>query len=777
MESTITTRQWILSRDVRCVTSAELPQSLSEALNLKEGDCILFLPSSRVPEQRVDAMAMSLISEFQSSTTIIEAIIQHSRAKGKDPQSVLKDAFTLLSKLIASGVLIDSNSKISKRFSRLLSVGQIVLHCEVVDCLQANQSTEVYKVVDGSGTPMALKLFHSHYGSTCNAYERELAALQHLDNFVNPSLLAHGYLDGEPYTLTTWFDGLDSFTFSSRMRHESGFDTLINRLELGISILLAFSHLHMQNVAHGDVHPYNILINESGKVCIVDYECASSNVGSVIDRYGHPYFLEPEYARASLLKKQLPEPNALSEQYGLGALVYLLLVGKHHINLSPDLEIAFSQICNDPPLSFENRGVAAWPEVENILFKALCKDPKNRFASVADFASALKGAAQRIKKWFEQAQPSTIPRADLLEFSQNATRAIEEQHCNVFTSPIVNKLCCVARGGAGIAYALYRASMVIEKPRLLSFADLRITQVLHASAALDAFGTGLEAPKGEWQSSLYHSIAGVHMVHALIRHALGDNFGQQVAIETFCESIYASANRPIDLVLGNAGLLLGCAALLETCPYNPSLLQLGRILFADLCLNIENSFSNLSCISWNPSCDGIAHGQPGILYAALRWCLASGTDSGQLLQYVLALTNSFSLQEKVSQMSWGWCNGSAGRVHLWLLAYVIYNDALFLKLADKEGQNTWSHPAPVPYLCCGLSGQAYALIALYKATGDLSWLLRAKVLAFMASERTNEFNNLDGSLFWGSLGVALLGCEMSRPAFSCMPLFESEGWV
>ena len=47
-------------------------------------------------------------------------------------------------------------------------------------------------------------------------------------------------------------------------------------------------------------------------------------------------------------------------------------------------------ILNDPPMSFSEHGRTPWPEVENLLTKAMAKNPEDRFASVEEFLKTLK---------------------------------------------------------------------------------------------------------------------------------------------------------------------------------------------------------------------------------------------------------------------------------------------------------------------------------------------------------------------------------------------------
>ena len=123
----------------------------------------------------------------------------------------------------------------------------------------------------------------------------------------------------------------------------------------------------------------------------------------------------------------------------------------------------------------------------------------------------------------------------------------------------------------------------------------------------------------------------------------------------------------------------------------------------------------------------------------------------------------------------GWCNGSAGFVHLWLAAHRRLRDARYLRLAELAGWNAWEAPAGNASLCCGDAGRAYALLALHRRTRDGAWRARAQVIADRAMEGAGD-PAASASFYGGPLGVAVLLADLERPAEARMPLFEPEGW-
>src|ERR1051325_4714584 len=124
----------------------------------------------------------------------------------------------------------------------------------------------------------------------------------------------------------------------------------------------------------------------------------------------------------------------------------------------------------------------------------------------------------------------------------------------------------------------------------------------------------------------------------------------------------------------------------------------------------------------------------------------------------------------------GWCNGSAGFVHLFLAGRSLFEAPRYLELAEGAAWNAWEDVQDEAYdLCCGDAGRSYALLAIHRVTGEDAWLQRAVRLAERAVDTVASTGD-SPALYNGTIAPALLYSEIEQPYVARMPLFEAEGW-
>ncbi len=706
----------------------ELSEELRREIGSKEGDFALSRRNSRQHSKVFNAETAALIRQFEGPSTIAQAVARFSRGKSVNPEQLLEEALPMLQMLIGQQLLVAADSIDAAEHQPALAGEKEVHGWEIIRCVQSLQDTEVYQVRNSEGTLGALKLGE--------AVLREAFLLSKLDASVTPKLLDLGDWNGRPYFVGEWFDGVDSVTACAEFRQRNDFHSV---RAITARILDAYASLHEQNVVHGDIHPGNILINRAGQPKIIDLGLSDEP-----SRGGVSFFFEPELANAILSNSPAPVATTLGEQYGIAALLYLLLTGMHYLEFSLEKNKMFSQIAENPMRPFEK----PWPAIEAVLQKALSKKPSDRFASTREFADTFRSA--EIPK-SEIKTPAYRVRPNLTKILRGVTLA----------SPTTS----INYGSAGIAYALYQIACSENDGELLAQADIWSAKSLRELGNEGAFYDGINLTRETvGESSLYHSPAGIYVVQALIANARGDSETQHWATDSFIRFSKQDCLL-LDLTLGLAGLLLGNVFLLDaTTTRNEKLLANGRALHRRLWEGLKGrELTNLA----------IAHGWAGILYSSLCWSAASGDPVSDLL---LERLDWLVRQSRVMPATPGWCNGSAGFVFLWSVAHEVLGNPGYLDLAESAAWNAWQARAAIGNLCCGIAGHAYAFLNIYRQNGDVLWLQRARDAAALASAtKTDGIPPLElraESLYKGDIGLAVLEADLNHASDSRMPLFE-----
>jgi serine/threonine protein kinase len=141
---------------------------------------------------------------------------------------------------------------------------------------------------------------------------------------------------------------------------------------------------------HRDVKPANILLTESGQPMLSDFGIAkvletTDETGTLTGTgvgIGTPEYMAPEQGLGRGVDHR-------ADIYSLGVVFYELVTGRKPYTADTPMAILLKQASE--PLPRPKQFVRDLPEgVEKILFKALAKDPKDRFQSMGDFAVALE---------------------------------------------------------------------------------------------------------------------------------------------------------------------------------------------------------------------------------------------------------------------------------------------------------------------------------------------------------------------------------------------------
>lgn len=166
----------------------------------------------------------------------------------------------------------------------------------------------------------------------------------------------------------------------------------------------ALQFAHDNKVVHRDVKPENMLIGSDGNILLSDFGIAVSiqQTHSLLsqDEAGTIPYMAPE----SFAKKSQPA----SDQYSLAIVVYEWLCGTTPFNAETAIHTAIQHIQTPPP-PLRSKIPTIDPRVEQVVMKAMSKDPIKRYSNINAFVQALANCLNPDEKQKLEDYPLPLP--------------------------------------------------------------------------------------------------------------------------------------------------------------------------------------------------------------------------------------------------------------------------------------------------------------------------------------------------------------------------------
>ena len=258
---------------------------------------------------------------------------------------------------------------------------------ELEDVVATSGMATVFRARDlKSGLQVAIKVPHPEVESDPTMFDRfrrEEEIGTRIDHpgvmkvFANPERT-------QVYMVMEWLDG----RLLRQVLNEKKKLPMERAVKLMIGICEALDHVHANGVAHRDLKPENIMVDDADGIHLIDFGIAASagarrlTFANFSQSMGTPDYISPEQVRGK-------RGDARSDIYALGVMLYEMLTGMVPFSGPNPFAVMNDRLLNQPvpPRQLEP---SISPQLQEIVYRAMEREPKNRYASAREMAHDLR---------------------------------------------------------------------------------------------------------------------------------------------------------------------------------------------------------------------------------------------------------------------------------------------------------------------------------------------------------------------------------------------------
>ncbi len=281
-------------------------------------------------------------------------------------------------------------------------IGQLLLQYRIVEKIGEGGQGTVYKAIDTSlDRPVVIKVIPpdlADRASNLARFEREAKLASSLDHPNICTIFGLHKVDDLHFIAMQYVEGRN-------VRQLVGGQPLDLQRALSITIQVtdALAAAHGRGIVHRDIKARNVMVTRSGSVKVLDFGLAklieSPHSGSSdpqLTEVGVPYgtstYAAPEQAQGL-------KADHRADIFSTGVLLYEMLAGTWPFRGKTALDVRYAVVYHQPKAIVEARGEdsPALRRVQEILDKALAKDPDDRYQKVEDMRADLQEVMREIE--------------------------------------------------------------------------------------------------------------------------------------------------------------------------------------------------------------------------------------------------------------------------------------------------------------------------------------------------------------------------------------------
>jgi serine/threonine protein kinase len=272
-----------------------------------------------------------------------------------------------------------------------LEIGDTLDHYRLDAMVAHSGMSTLFKATDlKDGRQVAIKVPHAEMEADpvlVERFRREQEIGQELDH---PGVVKT--YDGEDrsrvYMVIEWVEG----RLLRSILNEERRLPIDRAVKLTLGICDALDYMHAHGVVHRDLKPENIMVDEQDRIKLIDFGIAMKEDArrltyvTMSPALGTPDYISPEQVKGQ-------RGDQRSDIYALGVMLYEMLTGETPYSGSNPLAVMNERLLHDPKPARKLRPEIS-PELQEILNRALVREPRHRYATAAEMAWELEHQEQ-----------------------------------------------------------------------------------------------------------------------------------------------------------------------------------------------------------------------------------------------------------------------------------------------------------------------------------------------------------------------------------------------
>ena len=272
-----------------------------------------------------------------------------------------------------------------------LEPGETLDHYRIEATVARSGMSVLYRATDlADGKQVAVKVPHAEMEADPVLFER-FKREEEIGQLLDHPGIVKTYNDEERsrvYMVIEWVDGRLLRTILNQERKLP----MERAVRITLAICEALDVMHKHGIVHRDLKPENVMVDDEDRIKLIDFGIAMKEDArrltyvNMTAALGTPDYIAPEQVKGG-------RGDQRSDIYALGIMLYEMLTGRVPFVEPNPLAAMNERLLHDPtPPRQLNPEIA--PELEEILFRALEREPRHRYATAGEMAWELEHQEQ-----------------------------------------------------------------------------------------------------------------------------------------------------------------------------------------------------------------------------------------------------------------------------------------------------------------------------------------------------------------------------------------------